>query len=142
VGGKTIRSFILQTNGKTLIINPDTDDIKQETVCEVQCDSRRCESRHGKKTSITWIEEKVSNNIEVLPDAFFNFIKVCPDPMNQNEQIVVCSAQCLKDWATYDYIPPKTKKEWQERLKVPAETQAAIDALDPQMKLPFEKGDA
>ena len=117
----TLKQVIKTKDGT--VLQPSDITVDQKVV--FVCDSRRCGSRHGVPTEIVWDEGEATKDIKALPDAFFRLIKIMPNPMDQTEALGFCSAQCGKDWLTYEYQPPRTGRAI---LK---------EAEDKQMVLPF-----
>jgi hypothetical protein len=116
-------------------------DIKVTSNVVWTCDSPRCAARHEKATELTWNEEEAQKDVLALPEGFFRIIKINYNPLDQNQAVAFCSPTCAKDYLTYVYFQPQTPKEQlaeqAEKLKINAAAKAAIDAENPQMKLPF-----
>ena len=121
----------------TKVVLADTDKPIITTDAIFVCDNPRCAARQGEfATSFSWNEQEAEKDFRSLPDGFFTLLKVIPDPLGQ-EAVVFCGAACAKDWLTYSYNRPLSKKEHIEKIQVNAAAQIAMDAQDPQMKLPF-----
>jgi hypothetical protein len=132
MGGKTVRSFICKIDNRDVVLDAESGNIRVETASLVFCDSPRCASRHdGKTTTVSWVEEKAISDPFSLPESFSGLITIKPNPWNMEESIVVCSAQCARDYFMYLYAPAKSprqlKQENDERLKVNPAAQEAID---------------
>lgn len=97
-------------DGQTIVLASD-EAASAQTFLTVTCDGPRCEARNGKRTVVSWQEEEVQKNPEIMPEALVRFIKMVvqgtPDPL----QLSFCGPQCGKDWLVYSYVPPKTLKE-------------------------------
>jgi hypothetical protein len=139
--GIIVKRTVTDSNGQKMVID---SSIKQDVMCAFCCDSTRCSARNdGPNTFFSWNEEDAIRDATSLPDSFSGLIRIFPDPWQADYYVAVCSPQCGKDYLTYMYQRPKTprqlKQEADERLKVNPEAQAAIDAQDPQMRLPFSE---
>lgn len=133
---------VITIDGQRFKFNPARD--ATDNVCKFICDSPRCASRHeGKTTFLTWTEETARADIFALSDDYTGLIRISPNPWNVDEVVMVCSAQCGKDYLTYAYARPKTprqlKQEADEKLKVSPIAQKAIEEQSIQMKLPFDE---
>ena len=129
------RDFIANNAGQKIILN--AEEIKQETLVSFVCDSPRHDARGLSKKPVSWIEEEAVADINSLPDPFFTIVKLQPFPTDVQKTYYFCSPGCCKDWLTYGYKAPELPRVTKERLKVTAETQAALDAQN-QMELPFD----
>jgi len=110
------------------ILKPSEVSINQ--IVTWSCDSPRCAARHGKTTEFTWDEDAATKDIKSLPDQFFQILKVHFNPLNNDDAVAFCGPQCVKDWLTYSYQPPRTAKQILAEKK-------AKDAA--QLELPFEE---
>lgn len=103
------------TLNQTVVLKDGTvlqaSDLKVNQIVSWACDSPRCAARHGKTTEFTWDEEEATKDIKSLPDPFFHILKVHYNPLNNDQAVAFCSVTCLKDWATYAYVPPRTAKQ-------------------------------
>lgn len=121
------------TLSQTVVLKDGTvlqaSDLKVNQIVSWKCDSPRCSARHGKITEFTWDEGEATKDIKSLPDDFFRILKVHFNPLNNDEAVAFCSVTCLKDWATYAYVPPRTAKQ------ILAEKEAENAA---QLELPFD----
>jgi len=132
---------IKDAEGKEFTITDRDNIIAQVTDVEVYCDSPRHEARYGNRLPLIWNENEAQKSVASLPDGFFSLIKIHPNPLDEKIVVVFCGPGCARDWLQYAYVPPLTAKavlaKAQEGLQVTAEAQAAIEAANPQMKLPF-----
>lgn len=133
---------VKDTAGHDIILS-DNDKSTVTTDAIFVCDNQRCASRNGEfATTFSWNEEKAQQDFRSLPDGFFQLIKIQPDSLRGEEQVIFCCAQCAKDWLTYSYIRPLGKAEHTQKLQVEVAAQLAIEAQNPQMKLPFTEPEA
>jgi hypothetical protein len=134
-GSRTIT--ITGVDGRVIVSTP-TDKVGTETTFNVACDSPRCESRHGKKFELCWIEEEAAKNPDAVPDSFFHLLKIGVDPVSPKE-FVFCSPRCVKDWLDYAYVPPQSPRERSAQYPTPRPkpepTAEDLDAVELEKKV-------
>lgn len=110
-----------------------TDKIQTKTPVTMTCDGPKCGSRFqaNNPTIVEWVEEEVQQHPELLPDAFWGFIRMGINPANPKE-LSFCGPQCAKDYLTYSYVAPKSYKEQMETIKKATDQALAMsEALKP-----------
>ena len=110
-------------------VEVENKDIKVKAIVEWECDSIRCAARHGETVKLSWDQTETDKDPSKYPEDFFKTIMIHPNPLDVEEVVAFCSAQCVKDYLTYMYITPKGPKQILEGLK----------ADQKQQELPFDE---
>ena len=134
MGVSVKKSWILIIDGKTVVLSDEEMQkvqatAKTENELTLVCDSPRCGSRFDASgpTIRTWTVEDAQNNPDKVPDDANRFI-----PVNNGQ--VVCSKQCLKDWAEYCFVPAPSPKELRAKMEEEKKKQAEeLKTLNPHL---------
>lgn len=115
----------------TIVTMEDEDKISVKTPVTMTCDGPKCGSRFERDnpTTVEWIEEEVREHPEIIPDAFWQFIRMGVNPASPKE-LALCSVQCVKDYLTYSYTPPPSYKEQMAALEKLANDTQAINSAN------------
>lgn len=103
-------------NRTATIISPDGSKFQvpagakaeQRTEVSLVCDSGKCATRRGvaEPTQVSWVEEEVKANADLVPAELFNFIKLVINMEGgQMRDLSFCCPSCLRDYMQYEYIP-------------------------------------
>jgi len=135
MGIKVERTYKLSTNGGQVLYLSESEAQTLSvatTVLTLVCDSPRCKARfeQAEPTSRSWAVEDAQTNPDNVPEDANRFI-----PINNGN--VVCSKQCLKDWAEYSYVRPPSPRELRAKMEEDKKKQAEeLKDLNPHLVAP------
>ena len=122
-------TIITDSKGQKVMMEP-TDVVENRTPVKMVCDGPKRASRNNTAVPVTveWVQEEAQAAPEIMPEAFFKFIRVGINPL-QPVELSFCSAACTKDYLTYVYKTPATYQEQMETLEKEAQVGDISDAI-------------
>lgn len=90
-------------NGSSILLGPQDRVVKEITI---NCESNRCAARHNQDKPVEFTFDD-GGNFPESGDSFLSLILPARSPVNaQDRPRCFCSAGCLKDYLTYEYVAP------------------------------------
>lgn len=90
-------------NGSSILLGPQDRVVKEITI---NCESNRCAARHNQAKPVDFTFDD-GGNFPESGDSFLSLILPARSPSNaQDRPRCFCSAGCLKDYLTYEYVAP------------------------------------
>lgn len=109
----TVRSVILtRANGEEITVqDSEMETVRTNNTHAITCDGPRCAAHNGgTRVTVTINDETARKDENSVPDAFFGFIKMQPDPQ-KDVLLEFCSKRCVSDYLVYEYIRPLSPRQ-------------------------------
>jgi hypothetical protein len=133
------RDYLVKSGENTYVFSQEElEKMTADTEITLTCSGPRCQARHARPQAFTlvWKEEELAKDPLKLPDEFFKVIKISINTSPATE-FIFCGKECAKDWLTYEFVPPLSPREINERAKREQADQLA--KLNPHLISPGDK---